>query len=66
MASHDETAALRHRIMRLRTALRLAKDARVEAILREVIADQEERLIALEHRAFNAPEFTRIRTSRSH
>jgi hypothetical protein len=66
MASHDETASLRHRVMRLRTALRLAKDSRVEAILREVIADQEERLIALEHRAFNARAFTFMTPPRSH
>ena len=37
-----------HRLARLRTALRFSNDPRTDAILREVIAEMEERLIALE------------------
>jgi hypothetical protein len=44
----DEGAWLRHRIMRMRTVLRLAKGPRAEAGMRELIADAEARLAALE------------------
>jgi hypothetical protein len=44
-----ETDWLRKSIIRLRAALRFAGEPRVEAILREVIADAEDRLSALEH-----------------
>jgi hypothetical protein len=44
----DEMSWLRHRIMRMRTILRFAKDPRIEAGLRELIADAEARLAALE------------------
>ena len=44
----DEEAWLRHRVIRLRTMLRFAKDPRTEAGLKEFIADAEERLDALE------------------
>jgi hypothetical protein len=40
----DEETWLRHRIARMRTILRFAKDLRAEAGLRELIADAEERL----------------------
>jgi hypothetical protein len=43
-----EAVWLRKRIIRLRAALRFAKDQRTEIILREVIADAEDRLAALE------------------
>jgi hypothetical protein len=43
-----EAGWLRKSIIRLRAALRFAKEPRVEAILREVIADAEDRLAALE------------------
>jgi len=44
----DEETWLRHRVIRLRTMLRFAKDPRTEAGLKEFIADAEERLDALE------------------
>jgi hypothetical protein len=44
----DEVAWLRARVIRLRVALRFTKDPRVEVILREVIADAEDRLAALD------------------
>jgi hypothetical protein len=46
----DEETWLRHRIMRMRTILRFAKDPRTEAGLRELIAEAEARLTALEAR----------------
>jgi hypothetical protein len=46
----DEQTWLRHRIMRMRTVLRFAKDPRAEAGMRELIADAEARLVALEAR----------------
>jgi hypothetical protein len=45
----DEPNWLRPRIIRLRTALRFTEEPRVETILREFIADAEERLSALDH-----------------
>jgi hypothetical protein len=39
---------LRKSIIRLRAALRFAREPRVETILREVIADAEDRLSVLE------------------
>jgi hypothetical protein len=44
----DEVNWLRHRVVRMRTILRYAKDPRAEAGLRELIGDAEARLIALE------------------
>ena len=44
----DEASWLRPRIIRLRTALRFVKDSRTETILREFVAEAEERLDALE------------------
>jgi hypothetical protein len=41
---------LRRTVIRLRTALRFAREPRTETILREVIADAEDRLAALEPR----------------
>jgi hypothetical protein len=46
----DELTWLRHRIVRMRTVLRFAKDPRAEAGMRELIADAEARLAALEAR----------------
>jgi hypothetical protein len=57
-----EPTWLRKRIQRLRMAMRFAKDPRTETILREVITEAEERLIALEaagataRRAVKQPE----------
>jgi len=48
MDSDDEPTWLRPRIIRLRTALRFTKEPRVETILREFIADAEERLCVLD------------------
>jgi hypothetical protein len=45
-----EATWLRKTIIRLRAALRFAKDPRTEAILREVIANAEGRLAELEPR----------------
>jgi hypothetical protein len=56
MEPEDETAGLRHRLMRLRMALRFSNDPRTEAILREVISNIEERLIAVESAGIKAPE----------
>jgi hypothetical protein len=44
----DEMSWLRHRVVRMRTILRFAKDPRIEAGLRELITDAEARLTALE------------------
>jgi hypothetical protein len=44
----DEVTWLRHRVLRMRTILRFARDPRTEAGLRELIADAEARLAALE------------------
>jgi hypothetical protein len=44
----DEASWLRARVIRLRVALRFTKDPRAETILREVIADAEDRLAALD------------------
>jgi hypothetical protein len=46
----DEVTWLRHRIVRMRTVLRFAKDPRTEAGVRELIADAEARFAALEER----------------
>jgi hypothetical protein len=40
----EEEIWLRHRVGRLRAALRLTKEPRVEAILRDLIIDAEKRL----------------------
>jgi hypothetical protein len=48
MTMEAEPTWLRKRIIRLRMAMRFAKDPRTETILRDVIAEAEERLIALE------------------
>jgi len=47
----DEVTWLRHRVVRMRTILRFAKEPRAEAGLRELIADAEARLDALERRS---------------
>jgi hypothetical protein len=44
----EEEIWLRHRVGRLRAALRIAKEPRVEAILRELIIDAEKRLALIE------------------
>jgi len=46
----DEVTWLRHRVVRMRTILRFAKEPRAEAGLRELIAEAEARLDALEAR----------------
>jgi len=48
MEFEDESTWLRHRVLRLRTILRYAKDARAETGLRELIAEAEKRLEQLE------------------
>jgi hypothetical protein len=50
MDFEDESTWLRHRVLRLRTILRYAKDARVERGLRELIGEAEQRLEQLEAR----------------
>lgn len=47
MELEDEAIWLRHRLVRMRTLLRFALDPQVEAGLRELIADGEERLEAV-------------------
>jgi hypothetical protein len=44
----DEETWLRHRVKRLRAALRIATEPRVTAILRDLIIDAEKRLELLE------------------
>jgi hypothetical protein len=51
----DEVPWLRARVIRLRVALRFTKDPRVEVILREVIADAEDRLAALDQPPIKMP-----------
>ena len=46
----DELTWLRHRVVRMRTLLRFAKDPRIEHGLRELVAEAEARLDALEAR----------------
>ena len=48
MEREPETTWLRQRIIRLRAAFRYVLEPRVETILRETIADMEERLDRLE------------------
>jgi hypothetical protein len=50
MEWEDEETWLRHRVMRMRTILRFANSARVEAGLRELIAEAEQRLVLLQER----------------
>jgi hypothetical protein len=52
----DEVCWLRHRVLRMRTILRFAKDPRTETGLREIIADAEARLDVLQARAAKRPE----------
>jgi hypothetical protein len=51
----EEEIWLRHRLRRLRAALRISKEPRVEAILRELITDAEERLDLIEQAAMKRP-----------
>jgi hypothetical protein len=51
----DEMSWLRHRVVRMRTILRFAKDPRTESGLRELIADAEARLAALEAKRLSTP-----------
>jgi hypothetical protein len=44
----DELTWLRHRVVRLRAVLRFVQDPQAEVMLRELIADAEDRLLALE------------------
>jgi hypothetical protein len=55
MELEDEETWLRHRVMRLRTILRFAKEPRVEVGLRELIGEAEERLAALVERRRRQP-----------
>jgi hypothetical protein len=50
MEWEDEETWLRRRLIRLRTIWRFAKDPRIEAGLREFIAEAEDRLEMLESR----------------
>jgi hypothetical protein len=45
MELQDEAAWLRNRIARMRLAFRFATEPQVESILRELIADAEDRLV---------------------
>ena len=53
----EEEVWLRHRVGRLRAALRIAKESRVEAILRELIIDAEKRLELIARAKANNPRF---------
>ncbi len=60
----DEETWLGHRLRRLRTILRFAKDARVEAELKQLIGEAEERLDALTRQRVFARNQTTQRASR--
>jgi hypothetical protein len=51
MAIDPEIVWLRPRVICMRALLRFAKDARVEAALKDLITDAEDRLAALEEQA---------------
>jgi hypothetical protein len=51
MELENERAWLRHRVLRMRTALRFAMSPEVTDILRELITDAEARLSALDAQA---------------
>jgi hypothetical protein len=48
MELQDEAPWLRNRIARMRLAFRFATEPQVESILRELIADAEDRLVGLQ------------------
>jgi hypothetical protein len=62
VSPEDEAAWLRARVIRLRVALRFTKDPRVEMILREVIADAEDRLASLDPPPIRRPRPRRRET----
>jgi hypothetical protein len=47
----NESSWLRRQVINLRTALRFAKDARTQVLIREAIEAAENRLIAIEKNA---------------
>jgi hypothetical protein len=51
----EEEVWLRHRMRRLRAALRITKEPRVEAILRDLIIDAEKRLELIEQAQTKKP-----------
>ena len=53
MATDQESIWLRPRVIQMRALLRHVKDARVEPVLREFIADAEARLELLDEQARN-------------
>jgi len=55
MEFEEEDIWLRHRVGRLRTALRIANEPRVVAILRELIIDAEKRLELIEQANAKSP-----------
>ena len=64
MELEDEATWLRYRVLRMRTALKFAIKPEVESILRGLIADAEERLLALERRGAEAQEGDACRSSK--
>jgi hypothetical protein len=58
MELQDEATWLRNRIARMRLAFRFATEPQVESILRELIADAEDRLVGLQQsRRSNAAQW---------
>ncbi len=55
MEFEEEEIWLRHRVGRLRAALRIANEPRVVAILRELIIDAEKRLELIEQANAKGP-----------
>ncbi len=53
MDLESEVTWLRHRVIRLRTILRYAKEPRVESMLWQLIAEAEERLERLQEKVKN-------------
>jgi hypothetical protein len=64
----DEQEWLRYRVIRMRMALRFAMSPEVATVLRELIADAEQRLAALEiiERARGAKVLNLFPTPRTH
>jgi hypothetical protein len=64
MELENDAATLRYHVQRMRAALRLAMDPEVENILRELIADAEDRLLALEHRDARVQTRRRVKATK--
>jgi hypothetical protein len=64
MEMETEEAWLRHHILRLRTLLRFANVPSVETGLKELIAEAEQRMAALESHDRDAATYSAIKASK--